>query len=74
VLLALATVVLVLLASVATSAPGALIFFVLFVPAFLCELVADPRFLSWKPQQFLSFVAEPCLPSLFERPPPTSLA
>ncbi len=66
--------VLLVVVGVTTGGPGALIFFVLFVPAFLFELVADPQFLGWYSEQRLSFVSEPCLSSLFERPPPFSLA
>jgi hypothetical protein len=69
-LLALMMVALVFVAGVT----GALIFFVLFVPAFLCELVADPQFRGGNLQQFLVSVSEPYPSSLFERPPPISLA
>ena len=73
-LFALMIFVLLLVVGVTTGAPGALIFFVVFVPAFLFELVADPQFLGGHSQQRLSFVSEPCLSFLFERPPPFSLA
>lgn len=72
-LLALMMVTLVFVAGV-TGVPGALIFFVLFVPVFLCELAADPRFSGGHLQQFIVSVSEPYLSSLFERPPPIFLA
>jgi hypothetical protein len=73
-LLALATIVLALVANVTTGAPGALILFVLLVPAFLCELIADLHLLGWKSSSPLAVVSELFLSSLFERPPPFSLA
>jgi hypothetical protein len=72
--LALATVVLALVASVTAGAPGALVFFVFFVPAFLCEPIADAQLHGWKSASPLAVVPEPSLASLFERPPPFSLA
>jgi len=73
-LFALLAVVLALVASVTTGAPGVLIFFVLFVPAFLCELIAGLHPLGWRYSSPLAVVSEPLLASLFERPPPFSLA